>query len=227
MTKIIVAVDGMTYYEAREKGILSVLAKACEKRRIWGIKINDMLYGGNAMKIISSLKDDYKFGIMVDVKLHDIPSTMENSINKLVAAGANIVTVHCSSNFRPRRQELLKYLAGVTALTSFTNLEIKWIYDKNHAEIVRAFSDIALMNNYEYILGSVKDFQTIDDNPLKKICTGIRPSWYRERHDQVRVASIKDALRAEADYIVVGRPIIMSGGITDAIEKVYEECEQS
>lgn len=227
MAKIIVAVDGMTYYEAREKGILSVLTKACEKRKIWGIKISDMLYGGDAMKIISSLKDDYKFGIMVDVKLHDIPSTMENSINKLVAAGANIVTIHCSSNFRPKRQESLKYIAGVTALTSFTNLEIKWIYDKNYEEIVRAFSDIALMNNYEYILGSVKDFQYISDNPLKKICTGIRPSWYRERHDQVRIASIKDAVRTEADYIIIGRPILMSGNISEAIDKIYEECGQN
>jgi orotidine-5'-phosphate decarboxylase len=227
MAKIIVAVDGMTYYDAREKGILSVLAKACEKRKIWGIKISDMLYGGDAMKITSSLKDDYKFGIMVDVKLHDIPSTMENSINKLVAAGANIVTIHCSSNFRPKRPEILKYIAGVTALTSFTNLEIKWIYDKNYEEIVRAFSDIALMNNYEYILGSVKDFQYINDNPLKKICTGIRPSWYRERHDQVRIASIKDAVRTEADYIIIGRPILMSGNIAEAIDKVFEECDQN
>ena len=227
MSKIIVAVDGMTYYEAKERGIFSILAKACEKRRIWGIKISDMLYGGDATKIISSLKNDYRLGIMADVKLHDIPSTMENSVNKLVAAGANIVTIHCSSNFRPRRPELLKYLAGVTALTSFTNLEIKWIYDKNHEEIVRAFSDIALMNNYEYILGSVKDFHMIEDTPLKKICTGIRPSWYRERHDQVRIASLKDAIRTEADYVVIGRPILMSSGITDAIEKVYEECDQA
>jgi len=43
----------------------------------------------------------------------------------------------------------------------------------------------------------------------------------------VRTASIKDALRAEADYIVIGRPIIMSGRIFDAIEKVYKACEQA
>lgn len=225
MAKIIIAVDGMTYFEARERGILSVLSKACEKRLIWGIKISDMLYGGDAIKIISSLKDEYKLGIMADVKLHDIPSTMENSITKLVSAGANIVTIHCSSNFRPRRTELSKYLAGVTTLTSFTNLEIKWIYDKNYEDIVRAFSDIALMNNYEYILGSVKDFHLIQDTPLKKICTGIRPSWYQDRHDQVRIASIKDAIRTEADYIVIGRPVIMSSGISEAIDKVYKECE--
>ena len=225
MTGIIVALDGVTFNTAREEGTLSTLSKACEKSMIWGIKISDMLYSGDVTKIISSLKDEFKLGVMVDVKLHDIPSTMENSITKLVGTGANIVTIHCSSNYRPKNTGLLKYIAGVTALTSFTNLEIKWIYDKTHEEIVRAFSDIALMNNYEYILGSVKDMTYIQDNPLKKICTGVRPAWYKERHDQVKISSIKEAVRIEADYIVIGRPITMSERLMEAIERVYSELQ--
>jgi orotidine-5'-phosphate decarboxylase len=225
MTSIIVALDGVTFGHAMETGILATLSKAREKRMIWGVKLNDMLYSGDATKIISSLKDDFQLGIMVDVKLHDIPSTMENSIGRLVGAGANIVTVHCSSNYRPKNTAFLKYLAGVTALTSFTDLEIKWIYDKTYEEIVRDFSDIALMNSYEYIMGSVKDMTYIRDNPLKKICTGIRPSWYRERHDQVRIASVKEAVRTETDFIVVGRPIISAGNVMEAIERVYSELQ--
>jgi hypothetical protein len=38
MTRIIVALDGMTFNEAREKGLLSTLCKACEKGLIWGVK---------------------------------------------------------------------------------------------------------------------------------------------------------------------------------------------
>ena len=225
MTKIIVALDGVTFNQAMVSGILSALSKTREKGMIWGIKISDMLYTGDVTKILSSLKDDFKLGIMVDVKLHDIPSTMENSIGKLVGAGANIVTIHCSSNYRPKNTGLLKYIAGVTALTSFTDLEIKWIYDKTHEEIIRAFSDIALMNSYEYIMGSVKEMNYIQDNPLKKICTGIRPSWYQERHDQVRIASVKEALRTEADFIVIGRPITTAGNVMEAIERVYSDLQ--
>ncbi|SEM22852.1 orotidine-5'-phosphate decarboxylase [Syntrophus gentianae] len=225
MTGIIVALDGVTFNSAREGGTLSVLSKAREKGMIWGIKINDMLYSGDVTKIMASLKDEFKLGVMVDVKLHDIPSTMENSISKLVNAGANIVTIHCSSNYRPRNTELLKYIAGVTALTSFTNLEIKWIYDKTHEEIVRAFSDIALMNNYGYVVGSVKDMSLIQDNPLKKICTGVRPAWYRERHDQVRISSIREALRLDADYVVIGRPITTADNLMDAIERIHKELQ--
>lgn len=225
MTRIIVAVDDVTFDQARESGTLSTLAEACEKNMIWGVQISDMLYSGDVAKIISSLKNEFKLGIMVDVKLHDIPSHMENSINKLVGAGANIVTIHCSSNYRPKNAELLKYIAGVMALTSFTDLEIKWIYDKPHDEIVRAFSDIALMNNYKYIVGSVKDMNLVQENPLKKICSGIRPSWYRERHDQVRIATVKEALRTEPEFIVVGRPITTADHIMDTIKRLYSELQ--
>ena len=107
MTRMIVALDGVTFNQARESGTLSTLAKACEKKMIWGVKVSDMLYSGDVTKIISTLKDEFKLGIMADVKLHDIPSTMENSINKLVGAGANIVTLHCSSNYRPKNSGIL------------------------------------------------------------------------------------------------------------------------
>jgi orotidine-5'-phosphate decarboxylase len=222
---MIVALDGITFNQAVETGMLPTLSKAREKGMIWGVKVSDMLYCGDVAKILSSLKDDYKLGIMVDVKLHDIPSSMENSIGKLVGGGANIVTIHCSSNYRPKNTGLLKYIAGVTALTSFTDLEIKWIYDKSYEEIVRAFSDMALMNNYEYIMGSVKEMKYIQDNPLKKICTGIRPSWYQERHDQVRIATVKEALRSEAEFIVIGRPITTAGNVKEVIERVYSELQ--
>ncbi len=225
MVEIIVAVDGISYQQAKEKGILTILSKAREQKLIWGVKINDMLYSGNASQILTGLRDDFGLGVMADVKLHDIPTTMENSIAKLVGAGANIVTIHCSSNFRPKDQETLKHLAGVTTLTSFTDLEVKWIYDKSTEEIVKAFSDIALMNHYEYIVSSVKDLSFVRSNPLKKICTGIRPAWYPDRHDQVRVSSIKEAIRMEADFIVLGRPITCQEDVMIAIERVFAEAQ--
>lgn len=223
MTEIIVAVDGCSFEEAKEREILSKLSEVHTKGMIWGVKISDLLYSGDVPRIISSLRNDFGLKVMADVKLHDIPSSVENSLARLVDAGADIVTVHCSSNFRPVRMELLKRIAGVTVPTSFTNLEIKWIYERDTAEIVKDFADMALMNRYEYVVGSVQGLRYIEDNPLKKICTGIRPHWYANRHDQVRVDSVKEAVRQGADYIVVGRPILDSGNIVSAVEKLYGE----
>ncbi len=224
--KIIVAVDGLNFRDVEEKKVFADLSKAMERGMIWGVKISDMIYGGDAENIVSRLRNDYKLKVMADVKLHDIPSTMENCINRLTDAGADIVTIHCSSNFRPKNADLLKYLAGVTILTSFTDLEVKWIYERSAEDIMKAFSNIALMNNYEYIFCSVKDLYYIQDNPLKKICSGIRPSWYSERHDQVKISSLKEAVRMETDFIIIGRPITQSENIMEAIEKIYSEISQ-
>jgi orotidine-5'-phosphate decarboxylase len=148
---------------------------------------------------------------------------MENSLRRLVGAGADIVTIHCSSNFRPIATDLLKNIAGVTVPSSFTDLEVRWVYERDIAEIVKDFADMAQMNRYEYILGSVRGLRYIEENPLKKICTGIRPHWYKERHDQMRVDSVKEAVRLDASYIVVGRPILESGDVIGAVEKIYAE----
>ena len=223
MTEVIVAVDGHTFEEAEKQEILSKLSHAHAQGMIWGIKISDMLYSGDVPKIISGLKGTYGLNVMADVKLHDIPSSVENALRRLVDAGADVVTVHCSSNFRPVRTDLLAHIAGVTVPTSFTNLEIKWIYERSTPEIVKDFADMALMNRYEYIVGSVQGLRYVEDNPLKKICTGIRPHWYADRHDQMRVDSVKEAVRQEANYIVVGRPILNSGDILAAVEKIYGE----
>jgi len=223
MTEVIVAVDRYSFDEAEKMGLMAKLAEVHGKGMIWGVKISDMLYSGDVPRIISTLKQTYGLAVMADAKLHDIPSTMENSLVRLVDAGADIVTVHCSSNFRPIKRELLKNIAGVTVPTSFTDLEVKWIYERDTAEIVKDFADMAQMNRYEYILGSVQGLRHIAESPLKKICTGIRPHWYREMHDQVRVDSVKEAVRLEASYIVVGRPITESGDIAGAVEKIYSE----
>jgi orotidine-5'-phosphate decarboxylase len=94
---------------------------------IWGTKINDMLYSGDAAKIIASLKNHFNLRVMAEFKLHDILSTMENSLNKLVKDGSDTVTIHCSANFRPEDKTLLRYLAGIACLSSFTDLEIQRI----------------------------------------------------------------------------------------------------
>jgi orotidine-5'-phosphate decarboxylase len=39
----------------------------------------------------------------------------------------------------------------------------------------------------------------------------------------VRVDSVKEAVRLEASYIVVGRPILESDDIVGAVEKIYAE----
>ncbi len=83
--KIIVALDGMTPKEAL------IIAKTL-KSKVWGYKINDLVYSDE--NIISRLK---RYGkIFVDVKLHDIPNTVANTINRISKRNVDFITIHAS-----------------------------------------------------------------------------------------------------------------------------------
>ena len=68
---------------------------------------------------------------------------------------------------------------------------------------------------------SLKDFK-IDG---KVICPGIRPDWYQEADDQKRTMTPKEAVTAGADLLVIGRPILRSDNVLEAIERTNEEVE--
>lgn len=223
MTELIVAVDGYSYEEAKEKGILDALKIAKERKLIWGIKISDMLFSGSSPEIIRDLKGTYGLSVFADAKLHDIPNTIENSLRRLVGSGADLVSVHLSSLFRPSDEELLKHIAGFTVLTSFTDLQVRLIYERRVEDLVKDLADVALSNSYRYIVLPVRALDLIRDYPLKKICSGIRPHWFPDRKDQISVASVREAQAKGADYIVIGRPIMESRNIIEAIEKVHQE----
>jgi len=58
------------------------------------------------------------------------------------------------------------------------------------------------------------------------VTPGIRPSG-ADRGDQSRVATPTDAIRAGADYLVVGRPIMQAADPAAALAAVIEEVEQA
>jgi len=63
---------------------------------------------------------------------------------------------------------------------------------------------------------------------LKKIVPGIRPSW-STANDQKRVLTPAEAIRAGADYLVIGRPItnppLGVGSPIDAVQKILAEIQ--
>lgn len=64
---------------------------------------------------------------------------------------------------------------------------------------------------------------TLNNIKCKKICPGIRPLWYQENDDQERTMTPKEAKEAGADLFVIGRPLLNSEDIIEAINKTNEE----
>ena len=127
--KIILAIDGLDIYEAKE------LLERCPNVK-W-VKVGLELFtreGPNAIKILKNLNKK----IFLDLKFHDIPNTMSAACYEVSKLGVDIISVHASAgsealNISKKASLEGAKLAnlnspcvvGVTILTSFSNEAFK------------------------------------------------------------------------------------------------------
>ena len=228
--KIIIPLDGMTCVSAIE--LIEKIQAAeddCGETLIWGFKVNDLLID-QGLGIITTIKA-YGFNVFADPKLFDIPNTMTNSINKLIAAGADIITVHCASNYYTEgdlnSQVIKDHLAGVTVLTSFDTDICKASFGAGINFTVLRFALRAQWYSYKYIVCSPQELELVGGIKCLKICPGIRPESYQVVDDQNRVSTPKGAIQAGADLLVIGRPILKAPDPIMAIHMINKEIEEA
>lgn len=228
MEEIIIPLDGFNSL-AELMQVVKNVQKAetlAGEKLIWGFKVNDALieYGTNIIRRIYN----EGFRVMADPKLYDIPNTINNSLNKIVCAGADIVTVHASADYVPEnitptvRQK--DYIAGVTVLTSMSKDVCRKAYGKTtELAILDFYNRVILPYGYKYMVCSVKDLSFLPDGNVLKICPGIRFGEKIINDDQVRKSTPSEAIKSGADLIVIGRPILNSKNPIDTIKRINEE----
>ena len=193
---LIIALDGIAEKEALK--IARIL-----KGKVWGSKVGDLLYEDSS--IIRKLK---KFGhVFADVKLHDIPNTVANSVKRLSYAGADMITVHASGGvpmMKAAKQNAGRSkILAVTVLTSQNNKNTKRNVTKLAQDAIDAGLDGVVCSGRE--LKALKGVRGIKS--MIKVVPGIRPVWYSKKDDQKRTITPHEAIRLGADYLVIGRPI--------------------
>ena len=153
--------------------------------------------------------------VFLDLKLHDIPNTVEGAARSAAASGASLLTVHASGGPLMIRAAVrgagrgVRILA-VTVLTSMdvTTLERVGLAGPPREAVVR-LARLAVDAGAGGIVCSpleVADVRAaVGPGPLLVI-PGIRPAG-SAIGDQSRVATPRDAVRAGADVLVIGRPL--------------------
>lgn len=179
--------------------------------------------------------------VMLDLKLHEIPSIMVATIENIAMLYSSVwaVTLHGASGPKALRKvadsaavsdgHLLPL--AVTVLTTMANEECFETYNDSVAGRIARLVHIIQRSGIRGIVCSSKDLSQIRlsvDAPSDYtfVTPGVRPSWYFEQDDQVRAATPKEAILAGADHIVVGRPILRPPkGMTrrEAAERILEE----
>ena len=172
--------------------------------------------------------------VWLDLKLHDIPNTVGRAVESASNLGVQMLTIHLSgggemiraaTGARKGRMSIL----GVTVLTSSTDSTLREIgtSDKAGDQVLR-LAKLGVENGIDGVVASpheIKSLRAAFGDEIKIAVQGIRPSWAKP-DDQKRFMTPREALKAGADYIGIGRPITAHANPREAVEKILEELAQ-
>ena len=156
--------------------------------------------------------------IFLDLKLHDIPNTVEKGLEGIFKMKPLFTTIHISggdhmmqvSKFKKNNTKIL----GVSILTSLDSDQTKKYYNqKNVSLLVKKFAQAAKKNKLDGVVCSpqeIKHIRKIVGKNFIIVTPGIRITNNLKSDDQKRVETPKKALELGANYLVIGRPITKS-----------------
>jgi len=205
-------------------------------------KIGSQLFtaaGPEAVRQIAALGP----GVFLDLKFHDIPNTVAGAILSCAAMpGLQLVNVHALgghamlhaaaqaiSATQPMGADRPRLLA-VTILTSLDHKTMKEVGIGGSAQTrVVKLAQLAKKSGVDGVVASVKEARAI-----RKACgrdflivtPGVRPkdkSASAKGDDQARTATATEAIRAGADFLVVGRPIIAAADPRATTQSIVDE----
>ncbi|AFV02476.1 Orotidine-phosphate decarboxylase [Dehalobacter sp. UNSWDHB] len=221
--KVIVALDVNTKEKALD------IARVLAGSGCW-LKVGLELYALSGLSLIQQFKE-LGFKIFLDLKLHDIPTTVEKTLRVLTASGVDMINVHCSGGYEMMAraaevgQKAGKTIIGVTVLTSMGQEDLTSIgVQGSTQEQVLKLAMLARKANLNGVVSSAQEAKILREEcgeDFLLVTPGIRPAW-SEKNDQVRVLTPRMALEAGSSYLVVGRPITLNENPREAIEHLWD-----
>lgn len=177
------------------------------------------------------------FDVFLDLKFHDIPNTVAAACAAAADLGVWMVNVHASGGRRmieAARQRLDNHpqrplLVAVTILTSLGAEDIAEVgFQGTPEDNVLRLARLARASGADGVVCSAREASLVrpeTGGQFLLVTPGIRPAA-APRGDQQRVTTPADALRAGADFLVVGRPITQAGDPVEALVGIQREIAE-
>jgi orotidine-5'-phosphate decarboxylase len=195
--------------------------------------------GPNAVREIAALG----VGVFLDLKFHDIPNTVAGAVLAASALpGVELVNVHAlggSAMLRAAAQAISAgqpmgadrpRLLAVTILTSMDQKTTREVGISGAPRLrVTKFAKMAKAAGVDGVIASVQEARAIRKSCGRDfliVTPGVRPDSKGGRakaDDQARTATPSEAIRAGADFIVVGRPILAAADPRAAAQAIVDE----
>jgi orotidine-5'-phosphate decarboxylase len=178
------------------------------------VKIGLELYLRYGPEVVASIRGASGVRIFLDLKLHDIPATVASAVRAVARLRPQLITVHAAGGPAMIRAAVEAApgtpIAAVTALTSLNGEALDRIgVPGGIADWVLRLAAMAVEAGASGLVCSPREVATVraEVGPgITLITPGVRPAG-ADRHDQARVATPEEALRAGADLLVIGRAI--------------------
>ena len=188
----------------------------------------ELAYGGG-LSFVRRLADAGK-KVFLDLKLHDIPNTVEKATAQVADLGATFLTVHAfpqtmKAAVKGRGTGSLKILA-VTVMTSYDDADlVEAGYALGVRDLVERRARQAHAIGVDGLILSpeeVSAMRTLLGPDITLITPGIRPSG-SAAGDQKRIMTPANAIEAGADYLVIGRPVTQADDPKASAEAIIAE----
>ena len=204
-------------------------------------KINIHLFtaeGPEAVRKIGALDS----GVFLDLKFHDIPNTVAGAISAAAEfPEVRMLDVHATGSETMMRAAALALAArpnppkllGITVLTSLSRQDLRRVgVSGTPAAKALNLARLAKRCGLDGVVASPQEVRQIRrgcGRDFLIVVPGIRPAGARGRRkdDQRRVATPGEAIRAGADYLVVGRPITEAADPREAARAITEEVAEA
>ena len=183
------------------------------------LKVGMELFYQEGPVLIETL-NRYGHDIFLDLKLHDIPNTVEAAMRRIAELGVDMVNVHAAGGFA-MMEAAKRGLSGsgtkliaVTQLTSTSEQQMQQeqLIAVSLEESVLHYAKLAKQAGLDGVVCSVHEAKAIGEacgEEFLRVTPGIRPAA-SESHDQKRIATPGDAKTQGSTHIVVGRAITRS-----------------
>lgn len=203
------------------------------------VKIGMELYYSEGQQLVQEIIN-LGHDVFLDLKLHDIPHTVQASAKVLGKLGVKMITVHAAGG-----QEMMmaakdglisgstnnnvpKVLA-ITQLTSTSedNMHKEQLINASLEESVLNYAKLAQKSGMDGVVCSAqeaKQITTVTSNDFLRVTPGIRLSG-NKMDDQKRVMTPDQAAKQQSSAIVVGRAITQSNdpvGTYELIKSLWE-----
>jgi len=182
-------------------------------------KIGLELFSAEGPVVVRAVKSRGK-KVFLDLKLHDIPRTVERAVKAGAALGVDLMTIHASGGkamIRAAKDAALSCganapkILAVTVLTSLDQSDLGELGVGREMKLqVEALGVLACGNGADGIVCSPKEVSNMRAvlGPKALLVTpGVRPAGAAVG-DQKRVATPGQAVRDGSTHLVVGRPIL-------------------